>query len=172
MAKNWQKIRMLVLTMLILSIAGCGYSKAAKKIYSSECCSLKMQYYWTKQLDYKGIQTVKTGDEITLILPTEKIFYADSNNLSQTQDLNTIVKFLNAYPVADIQVRGYTNSQGNYKRNRALSTAQAQAIANYLWKYGLNSRLISAAGYGCHNIYGFNHLEIFFRLPPPENVFH
>src|SRR5262249_24117721 len=140
-----------------------------RTIDSDQCHELLFQHQLKTDLRHDGVKVFTTGDEVTLILKTEQFFYANSNHMrDQGTDLNRIIAYINTFSVEDVKVRGYTKNRGNYIRNMALSRAQAQAIADYLWNHGLNSRLISAEGYGCHNPYGFNHIEIFFRLPPPD----
>ncbi len=178
----------------VLLLAGC----TSNGVYSDKCQAIQLRYRLAESLEGRGIQVAAVGDEVTLILPSEKFFYAGSNHLSTYSDssevlpstyyrfnpvsdknrlnsssiLDLIVEFLNAYPTEDIQVKGYTSNVGDYKRNLALSRDRAEQIENYLVRHGLNTRLISASGYGCHNIYDFDHIEIFFRQSPPDNIFH
>jgi outer membrane protein OmpA-like peptidoglycan-associated protein len=166
-----RKIVGLILIAFIL--VGCT-SPQHKEIYSDECKAALLRYKLEQIVKGDGIQVVKAGDEVTLILKTDDYFYSNSNHLQDAHTkLNHIIAYINSYPVIeDIQVKGFTDNRGDYTRNLALSRAQAQAVASELWEHGLDSRLISADGYGCHNPYGFKHLEIFFRFPPPDNVFH
>jgi outer membrane protein OmpA-like peptidoglycan-associated protein len=167
-------IRLFFCSILTVSVTMTLTACAAPRltIDSARCNALLLQARMASVLDSKGIQVVRLGEEVTLILPAGKFFNKGSNNLHNTEDLDQIVKFLNAYPTEGIQIKGYTDTVGNYRRNFALSRAQAQAVSSYLFRHGLNTRLISAEGYGCHQAYGFDHLEIFFRMPPPDNVFH
>jgi outer membrane protein OmpA-like peptidoglycan-associated protein len=161
------KLGIIAFTVVIL--AGCA---SVKGIYSDKCKALMLRYELAHQLDKAGIRVIALGDNVTLILPTDKYFYSGSNNLFSTNHLNTVVKFLNAYPTEDIQVKGYVHTGCNMTRNLALSRDRAQKIADYLVYHGLDTRLISASGYGCQDIYDFDHIEIYFRQPPPDNVFH
>lgn len=154
---------------LLMMLTGCAH----RTINSDQCRVILFHHQLADDLRSDGVKVFIVGDEVTLILRTDQFFYTNSNHMRDKGTvLNRITAYINTFPVVDIRVKGYTNNRGNYMRNLALSRAQAQAIANYMWGHGLNSRLISAEGYGCHNPYGFNHIEIFFRLPPPDNVFH
>ncbi len=164
-----RKLIWFIFSFAILMLTGCAH----RSINTDHCRVLLFQQQLADDLRGDGIQIVTVGDEVTLILPTAKFFYSNSNHMRDKEGmLNRITAFINTFPVVDIRVKGYTDNRGNYTRNMALSRAQAQAIATYMWGHGLNSRLISAEGYGCHNPYGFNHIEIFFRLPRPDNIFH
>jgi len=165
-----RKFGWFIFSLVILMLTGCAH----RSINTDQCRVMLFQYQLASDLKSDGVKVVVVGDEVTLILRTNQFFYANSNHMrDRGPELNRIIAYINTYhPIEDIQVKGYTSNIGNYTRNLALSRAQAQAISNYMWKHGLNSRLISAEGYGCHNPYGFNHIEIFFRLPPPDNVFH
>jgi len=158
-----------IVAFTVVFFAGCT---SVKGIYSEKCKVLIRQYDLARHLEKAGIQVIRLGDTVTLILPSDKYFYSGSNNLASTSHLDLVVDFLNAYPTEDIQVRGYVHTGCNLTRNLALSRDRAQKISEYLVYHGLDTRLISASGYGCHDIYNFDHTEIFFRQPPPDNVFH
>jgi outer membrane protein OmpA-like peptidoglycan-associated protein len=152
-------------------LGGCAH----QSVNTNQYRVLLLQHRLAEKLKKEGIQVIVVGDEVTLILPVSKFFYENSNHMRQAAEslLNHLIAYINIYPgIEDIQVKGYTSNRGDYQRNLALSRAQAQAVAHYLWNHGLNSRLISAQGYGCHHPYGRDLIEIFFRLPPPDNVFH
>lgn len=134
---------------------------------------LVQQRVLTHYLQKSGINVVQVGDEITLILQEKDFFREGSNHFSGNfHTLDRIVDLINTYSTSSAQVRGYTANTGDYKRNLALSRAQAQFIATYLWRHQINVPSVFAEGYGCHHIYGDPHIEIFFRKIPPVNVFH
>jgi outer membrane protein OmpA-like peptidoglycan-associated protein len=161
-----------IFAFIVLLLAGCSSHKTPI-YYSDQCKILQFQYQLGQTLKSDGIQVVVVGDEAAIYLPVYRFFYTGSNHMkNQAKILSHIIAYINTYPVNNIQVKGYTDNTGDYTRNLALSRAQAQEIANYLWHHGLNARLISAEGLGCHNPYGLNWVEIFFRQPPPDNVFH
>lgn len=179
--------RMILMTgIAILSatlFVGCSKPVQTTDYYKA-CELLNLQYKLAQKLKGEGIQVVQVGEETTLILPADNFYYPYSNDLrsSSYKTLQNIIGFINTYPTVDIYVTGYTDSTGDYVRDLALSRAQAQGVADYLWSHGLNSRVISAVGKACQDDVASNDLrrgraqnrriEIFFRLPPPNNVFH
>ncbi len=138
---------------------------------SPQCKQLIKQHDLANTVRGDGVQVVRVGEEITLVLPTKNFFYDNSNNMKNNdKTLHHIVDFINAYPTVNVQVIGYPAQSGNQVRNVALSRAQAEKIAHYLWGNGLGSRLVSADAKP--TTYEVHRIEIFFRLPPPTNVFH
>lgn len=168
----------------LLILVGCSAKSTTNANPSSACQLMLLQEKLVKDLTSDGIQVVQQGDETTLLLPSDSFFYTYSNNRLASSDkkLNKIIEFLNTYGTVDILVTGYTDNVGDSIRNLALSRSQAQAIVNYLWANGLDSRLISAQGKGCADDIADNstylgrkanrRIEITFRLPPPDNVFN
>jgi outer membrane protein OmpA-like peptidoglycan-associated protein len=162
-------LKKFIIFLICLFMAGC----VNRSVYSDECRQMLFHYSLSKELQSDGVQVIHVGDEISLFLPSDKFFYAGSNNLRDvSKTLNRIIAYMNAYTIEDVEVKGFTLNNGDYTRNLALSRAQAEAISTYLWKHGLDARLVSANGLGCHHAYDMNGIEIFFRLPPPDNVFH
>lgn len=102
------------------------------------------------QLQYHGVQVIRLGDEIKLILPTNRFFKPNSPlmNLQYYPVMDMIGDFIVKFQKISIKVAGYTDDQGSWQRNLALSTSQAQSVMQYLWNYGIDTRLIYAQGYG------------------------
>jgi len=162
-------LKKLMIFFAFLLIAGC----ANKAVTSDACRQLLFQHSQANKLQGEGVQVIRVGDEVSLFLPANRFFYPQSNHLRNNVNvLKDVIVYINSFPVENIEVKGFTTNDGDYSRNLALSRAQAEAIAAYLWKHGLDARLISANGLGCHHPYEMNGIEIFFRVPPPDNVFH
>lgn len=104
-------------------------------------------------LQYNGVQVIQLGDEIKLILPTDRFFKPNSPlmNMQYYTIMQMVVEFIKKFPTISIKIAGYTNNQGAYERNLALSRSQAQTIMQYLWNSGIDVRLIYAVGYGSKN---------------------
>jgi outer membrane protein OmpA-like peptidoglycan-associated protein len=156
-------------------LAGCSTSvppvPPPPVVDDMSCKQLLQQQKLAQKIKGEGVQVVQVGEEVTLVLQTDKFFYFNSNNAKfDRKVLKDIIDFINTYPTVNIQVIGYPNKQGNSVRNLALSREQAHEIARYLWENGLNTRLIS--GNAKQTMNAFPRIEIFFRLPAPTNVFH
>ncbi|MCF8297361.1 MAG: OmpA family protein [Saprospiraceae bacterium] len=64
------------------------------------------------------------------------------------QDIETIAKFLKAYPNIKIEVAGHTDSDGSDELNQKLSQKRAESVKKELVKQGVDETRISAVGYG------------------------
>lgn len=179
---RWKDVGKGIVLCLAVMLVGCSpYHTPPSSQY---CNLLKLQAKLASDLESEGIQVIQVGEETTLVLPADKFFYLHSNHMYSHSEsyLYQIIRFINTYPVVDVQVFGYTDNIGDYTRNLALSRSQAQSIAGFLWQNGLNARMLTAVGMACHNDVASNltrhgnaknrRIEIHFRLPPPNNVFH
>lgn len=103
-----------------------------------------------ENLMYNGVQVLQVGDEIKLILPSDRFFHPNSPNLNPNyyRVLDDIAKFLRKFKKVNIQVAVYTDNLGSWRRNLALSRLQARNMMNYLWLCGVDARLMYAVGYG------------------------
>ena len=80
-------------------------------------------------------------------------FSYDSFDFSDkdTQTLERIAKLLVQHPKADIIVKGYTDSNGDYEHNKKLSKLRAHSIKSYFVDQGIDFSRIKAFGMGQKN---------------------
>jgi outer membrane protein OmpA-like peptidoglycan-associated protein len=64
------------------------------------------------------------------------------------QYLEPIIKQLKQYPDVEIEVRGHTDSAGDYGKNMMLSQRRADAVRQYLISQGVSGDRIKATGFG------------------------
>ena len=64
------------------------------------------------------------------------------------QYLDPILKKLKQYPEVEIEVRGHTDSVGNFAKNMQLSQMRAEAVRQYLISKGIEAARIRAVGLG------------------------
>ncbi len=102
------------------------------------------------KLQYHGVEVIQLGDEVKLILPTDRFFKPNSAlmNMQYYSVLNMVGEFIEKFQKITVKVSGYTDDHGPWQRNLALSTSQAQSVMQYLWNYGIDARLVFAQGYG------------------------
>jgi outer membrane protein OmpA-like peptidoglycan-associated protein len=103
------------------------------------------------KLENRGVSVIILGDQVRLILPTILVFNDLSSNirLQAYSTLNLVAEFINHYPNRAVTVAAYTSASGGPEKvNLALSQQQADKVGKYLWGRGINTRLLSAAGYG------------------------
>jgi outer membrane protein OmpA-like peptidoglycan-associated protein len=119
---------------------------------------LDKQRTLVSDLESYGIRFFEVGDQITIVLPSDKFFQGDSStaNTYSYAILRKVVALLNKYKTVSIKVSGYTDNQGSVDRNKALSTQRAQTVAHYLWSQGIDTRLLYAVGYGASNFVANN----------------
>jgi|GEM_PF-1125021 outer membrane protein OmpA-like peptidoglycan-associated protein len=132
-------------------------------------------------LQKAGVQIIRLGDELRLILSNQRFFVKSSPRLQVTsyRHLDDIVRLLNLDKNYGINVLAYTPSLANPKLNTGLAQQQAQAVVDYLLQQGLNTRLIAASawqGQRQQKLGGFSNepprifsIEIRARLLQPED---
>ncbi|MGE3919444.1 MAG: OmpA family protein [Gammaproteobacteria bacterium] len=101
-------------------------------------------------LIYNGVEVIRVGDDVELVLSSDKFFHRDSANLNTQyfQVLNKIAELLRSFKKVSITVAGYTDDVGPWQRNLALSRLQALKLTQYFWTKGVDTRLMIAVGYG------------------------
>lgn len=87
-----------------------------------------------EQLQGTGVQVVREGDNIRLIMPGNITFETDSYNLrSNFYDvLNSVGLVLAKYADTTIRVSGHTDNTGSRQYNQHLSERRAGSVADYL----------------------------------------
>lgn len=134
------------------------------------------------ELDKDHIKIIKVGENFMFYLPSDAYFYPNSTHINEAfySGLNDIAEFLSKNETEIIKVSGYTDNIGDKTRNLALSRQQAQNIANYLTRRGLDARIIYSTGYGeqfpvASNDYdegraSNRRVQISFRIIPKEEI--
>jgi outer membrane protein OmpA-like peptidoglycan-associated protein len=105
-----------------------------------------------------GGQVYTLGDYLTIELPTDQLFDANTADLLPDTDavLDSVVKVLNRYPNHNILISGNTSGSGTAKFEQQLSENRAREVAAYLWSHGitmylgaeLKQRKLIYVGYG------------------------
>ncbi len=97
-----------------------------------------------------GVKIIHVGETITVVLPSDKLFYADSANLNPCfkEVLRVASEFIFCYEKMTVRVAAYTDCRCSPFRNGILTLVQAQAVARELWCNGIDARLLYAVGYG------------------------
>lgn len=97
-----------------------------------------------------GVRVITQGQDYLVSIPSSTIFAYQSPRLTwQSYELlNQVVCYLRLFNKVSVSVQGYVNKCANPKREHALSLARAQAVADYLWSQGIDSRFIFTQGLG------------------------
>lgn len=87
-----------------------------------------------EQLQGTGVQVVREGDNIRLIMPGNITFETDSYNLKTNfyAVLNSVGVVLAKYTDTTMSVTGYTDNTGSRQYNQNLSERRAHSVADYL----------------------------------------
>lgn len=130
-------------------------------------------------LTQHGVKILHVGETITVVLPSDKLFYPDSANLIPCfiPVLKVASDFIFCYEKISVRVAAYTDNLCSPFRNQVLTQAQAQTIAKTLWCNGIDARLLIPLGYGsdfpiannatCSGRTQNRRVEICFRYIPP-----
>ena len=98
-----------------------------------------------EQLQGTGVQVVREGDNIRLIMPGNITFETDSYNLKSQffSVLNSVGLVLAEYHETTMRVTGHTDNTGSRDYNQKLSQQRADSVATYLAGQGVaRSRMI------------------------------
>ncbi len=122
-------------------LAGAGYGAYADK----QEAALRME------LEGTGVQVVRIGDDIKLIMPGSITF--DSSNAAIKSDfyqvLGSVATVMKEFNKTAIEVVGHTDSSGSEQKiNRPLSNERARSVARYLESQGVTQNRITAYGVG------------------------
>jgi outer membrane protein OmpA-like peptidoglycan-associated protein len=87
-----------------------------------------------EQLQGTGVQIVREGDNIRLIMPGNITFETDSYNLKSSfyPVLNSVGLVLAKYADTTMRVTGHTDNTGSRSYNQNLSERRARSVADYL----------------------------------------
>ena len=87
-----------------------------------------------EQLQGTGVQVVREGDNIRLVMPGNITFQTDSYNLRTDfyPVLNSVGLVLAKYVDTTMRVTGHTDNTGRRQYNQTLSERRARSVADYL----------------------------------------
>ena len=102
------------------------------------------------KIENRGAKAIILGDQILIILPSSKMFNDDSAEFSPYaySTLDLVAQLISRYPNMSVKVAAYVNPVGSARVNMALTQEQANNVERYLWRAGVKTRMLYAAGYG------------------------
>lgn len=98
-----------------------------------------------EQLQGSGVQVVREGDNIRLVMPGSITFQTNSYNLRGDfyPTLNSVGEVLSKYGETTLRVTGHTDNTGGRQLNQELSERRADSVADYLVTRGVSrSRML------------------------------
>ena len=103
-----------------------------------------------QELTGSGVQVVRNGDNLQLIMPGNITFASSSADISSGfyPTLNSLVKVFKEFDQNGIDIVGHTDSTGSLELNMRLSQQRATSVASYLTGQGVSGARISSRGVG------------------------
>ncbi len=102
------------------------------------------------ELSDSGVEVVREGDQIRLVMPGNLTFANDSAAVDSEfyPVLNDVAAVLQEYDDTKLKVEGHTDSIGTYSYNKELSMDRANAVALYLESQDIKSNRLQTIGMG------------------------
>ena len=103
-----------------------------------------------KQLEGTGVRVVRSGDNITLVMPSNVTFAVDQAAIDASfyPVLDSVALVLDEYDKTIIDVVGHTDSTGSHQYNQRLSERRADSVAKYLISQKVLAARIETFGMG------------------------
>ena len=103
-----------------------------------------------EQLADTGVQVVREGDNLRLIMPGDITFATNSASISPNFNpvLQDVAKVVNNYEKTVLMIEGHTDDTGADSYNQTLSERRAQSVKNLLVTFNVNPTRVTTVGLG------------------------
>lgn len=103
-----------------------------------------------QELDGSGVDVVRRGEQIVLVLPSDVTFAFDKADLQPRfrPVLDRVAGTLNHYPSTLVDVTGHADAIGSDAYNQALSERRASTVSGYLAARGALAQRLQSEGVG------------------------
>jgi outer membrane protein OmpA-like peptidoglycan-associated protein len=103
-----------------------------------------------KQLEGTGVSVTRSGDEITLNMPSNVTFATNSADLNSQffGTLDSVALVLKEYDQTLVDVLGHTDNTGGQALNQQLSERRAATVGDYLVSRGIATGRVVKQGFG------------------------
>ncbi len=110
----------------------------------------KQEEAMREQLSGSGVEVVREGDNLRLIMPSNITFATNQSGITAGfyDTLNTVANILNNYEKTFLSIEGHTDSSGSEQYNQTLSEKRALSVKDYLVSKGVIGARLTTAGYG------------------------
>lgn len=110
----------------------------------------KQEQAFRDELAGSGVEVVREGDNIRLVMPSNITFATDQSYISSGfhNTLDAIAKVMNKYEKTYLSVEGHTDSTGAADYNMNLSEQRAASVKSYLVNSNILPARVSTRGYG------------------------
>lgn len=98
----------------------------------------------------RGVTVVIIGDQVLIMLPSYRLFYPWSAQLKPQaySTLQLVSLFIQSMTNMSVMVQAYMGESSLCRSNLIVTKKQADNVARFLWKSGINTRLLYAEGRG------------------------
>jgi outer membrane protein OmpA-like peptidoglycan-associated protein len=110
----------------------------------------KQEKEFRDELADSGVEVVRDGDNLKLLLPGNITFDTGKANISSGfyPVLDDVALVINKYEKTTLQVVGHTDDVGSDSQNQLLSEYRATAVKGYLTQHNVDSRRVTTLGMG------------------------
>lgn len=110
----------------------------------------KQEEAFRDELAGSGVEVVREGDNLRLVMPSNITFATDQSYISTGfhTTLGAIANVMNKYEKTYLSIEGHTDSTGKDSYNLTLSEQRAQSVKGYLVNQQILAGRISTRGYG------------------------
>jgi len=110
----------------------------------------KQEEEFRQELSGSGIDVVREGDNLRLIMPSNITFASGQSYITSGfhNTLNDIARVLAKYEKTLLSIEGHTDSVGSTSSNQILSEERAASVEAYLVNQNIQSTRLKTIGYG------------------------
>jgi outer membrane protein OmpA-like peptidoglycan-associated protein len=110
----------------------------------------KQEKEFRDELADSGVEVVRDGDNLKLLMPGSITFETGKANISSSfyPVLNDVALVINKYEKTTLQVVGHTDDVGSDSQNQLLSEYRAISVKGYLTEHGVDNRRVTTLGMG------------------------
>ena len=110
----------------------------------------KQEQEFRDELSGSGIEVVREGDNLRLIMPANITFATGQAYITSGfySTLDDIARVLNKYEKTLLSIEGHTDSQGGAEFNQNLSEQRAGSVKQYLTNQDIMASRLQTVGYG------------------------
>ncbi|NMH60652.1 OmpA family protein [Alteromonas ponticola] len=103
-----------------------------------------------EELADTGVDVVRDGDNLRLVMPGDITFATNSASISPNFNpvLNDVATVVNNYEKTVLMIKGHTDDTGSDQHNQTLSERRAEAVKSQLTSYNVNPTRITTVGLG------------------------
>jgi len=110
----------------------------------------KQEQEFRRELSNSGIDIVREGDNLRLIMPANITFATGQSYITANfhTTLNDVAKVLNKYEKTLLSIEGHTDNVGSVAFNQTLSEQRAQSVKGYLINRNILASRLKTTGHG------------------------